>query len=86
MRFRKRVHSIISQDATLQQIASKCSCMMAGNFCTTLCHKGRGKNNFYTLFADLDDYGEDESSQVAWHQVTLINQTKVFLKLMSHLN
>jgi hypothetical protein len=34
-------------------LAPRCSCRLAGVPCTTLCHKGRGKNKLCTLFADL---------------------------------
>jgi hypothetical protein len=34
-------------------LAPQCSCILAGVPCTTLCHKGRGKNKLCTLFADL---------------------------------
>ena len=51
-------------------LASRCSCKVAGLACTTLCHKGRGKNKFCTLFADLccseeehEDVTEEEEGQ-----------------------
>ena len=46
--------------------ASRCSCKVAGLACTTLCHKGRGKNKFCTLFADLccSEEEEEETAEV----------------------
>jgi len=54
-------------------VAARCSCKVAGIYCTTLCHKGRGKNKCCTLFADLccreeeedeDEVNEEESTDV----------------------
>jgi hypothetical protein len=49
-------------------MASRCSCKVAGIPCTTLCHKGRGKNKLCTLFADLccseEEEEKEKSSQV----------------------
>jgi hypothetical protein len=44
-------------------LASRCSCKVAGIPCTTLCHKGRGKNKLCTLFADLCGSNEDEEKE-----------------------
>jgi len=45
--------------------ASRCSCKVAGLACTTLCHKGRGKNKLCTLFADLccSEEGEEDITE-----------------------
>ena len=62
-------------------MASRCSCKVAGIPCTTLCHKGRGKNKLCTLFADLccseeeeDEEKEEDSSQVEATQVESTQQ------------
>jgi hypothetical protein len=46
-------------------MASRCSCKVAGLACTTLCHKGRGKNKLCTLFADLccSEQGQEDSTE-----------------------
>jgi hypothetical protein len=41
---------------------SQCSCKLAGVFCTSLCHKGRGGNNKRTLFHDLECSTSDDKS------------------------
>jgi hypothetical protein len=41
---------------------SQCSCKLAGVFCTSLCHKGRGGNNKCTLFHDLECSTSDDES------------------------
>jgi len=62
-------------------MASRCSCKVAGIPCTTLCHKGRGKNKLCTLFVDLccseeeeDEEKEEDSSQVEDTQVESTQQ------------
>ncbi len=65
-------------------MASRCSCKVAGIPCTTLCHKGRGKNKLCTLFADLccseeeedeeNEENEEGSSQVEATQVESTQQ------------
>ncbi len=51
-------------------LAARCSCKGTGMYCTTLCHEGRGKNKFCTLFADLfcaeeeqEDTEDEESAE-----------------------
>jgi hypothetical protein len=43
--------------------APRCSCRLAGVPCTTLCHKGRGKNKLCTLFADLCCSDQEEEKE-----------------------
>jgi hypothetical protein len=50
---------------------SRCSCKLAGVFCTSLCHKGRGGNNKCTLFHDLEcSTSDDESNSTLQHEST----------------
>jgi hypothetical protein len=44
-------------------MASWCFCKVAGIPCTTICHKGRGKNKLCTLFADLCCSNKDEEKE-----------------------
>jgi hypothetical protein len=63
-------------------LAARCPCKVAGVYCTTLCHKGRGKNKFCSLFADLccaeeeqEDAVDEESTEV---ETTPVQPTSLF--------